>query len=78
MKGEVGRSPFPSGDIYSINMTYRGVEICLQDHANISKTVSRVFLFYSLFFSFSFFVFTPTEFTVPELCDDNAVYRIGF
>ena len=46
-------------------MTYRGVEICF---ASISKTVSHFFLFSPWFFLF--FVFTPTEFTVTELCDD--------
>ena len=43
--------------------------------ASISKTVPRVFLFFFLLFPlffFLFFVFTPTEFTVAELCDDNA------
>ena len=67
LKCEVGRSPFPSGDIYSINMTYRGVEICF---ARSCKHQQNRFAL--------FFVFIPTEFTVPELCDDNAVYRIGF
>ena len=42
--------------------------------ASISKTVSRFFLGFFLLF----FVFTPTEFTITELCDDNAGhFRLG-
>ena len=58
-----------------INMTYRGVEICFASIMQASAKPCRVFsCFFFLFFScfFLFFVFTPTEFTVTELCDDNA------
>ena len=58
--------------ICSINMTYRRVEIVLQDHASFSKTVSHVFLFFFHVFFFLFFVFTPIEFMITELSSDNA------
>ena len=49
-------------------MTYRGVEICVSRSCK-RKTVSRLFPVFPVFILF--FVFTPTEFTVTELCDDN-------
>ena len=69
LKSEVGRSPFPSPDI-SINMTYRSVEICFASIMQASVKPCRVLSFFPPVFLF--FVFTPTEFTVTELCDDNA------
>ena len=49
-------------------MTYRCIEICFASIMQASAKPSNVF---SLFF-FLFFVFTSTEFTVTELCDNNA------
>ena len=48
-------------------MTYRGVEIYF---ARSCKHQQNRVAFIPVFFLF--FVFTPTEFTVAELCDDNA------
>ena len=49
-------------------MTYRGVEICF---ARSCKHQQNRVASFSCFF-LVFFVFTPTDFTVAELCDDNA------
>ena len=48
-------------------MIYRDVEICFASIMQASVKPCRVFICF-----FLFFVFTPTEFTVTELCDDNA------
>ena len=53
-------------------MTYRGVEICFARSCKHQQ--SRVA--FNTCFSCVFFVFTPTEFTVAELCDDNACSMI--
>ena len=51
LKSEVGRSPFPSRDIYinQYDIPRRSNLFC-KHHANISKTVSRFFLFFFCFF----------------------------
>ena len=56
-------------------MTYRGVVICFAASCKHQQNNVAFFLgFFPGFFHvfFLFFVFTLTEFTVTELCDDNA------
>ena len=54
---------------------YRGVENCFARSCKHRQNRVEFFpVFFPCFFLFFFlfFVFTPTEFTVAELCDDNA------